>query len=962
MTLVTVPRDAAERARCAGLSPEQLYAALATRPQGLSQAEAEERLRRFGPNALQTARGPSLATKFLANLTHLMAVLLWCGGLIAFIAGMPPLGIAIWLVNLINGAFSFWQEYKAEKASQALRRLLPVSARVLRDGGEQRVPAEALVPGDLMLLAEGDRISADGRLVQEAELRVDQSTLTGESHPVRKTSDAVRDAALSRAETPNAVFAGTHVVAGTGKAVIFATGMASEFGTIAHLTQSVPEEPSPLQKELERVTRVVTVLAVGIGVLFFLLSLAVAGVEPATGFLFAMGMIVAFVPEGMLPTVTLSLALAVQRMARRHALVKRLSAVETLGCTTVICTDKTGTLTQNEMTVTGIWLPGHSFTLTGSGYSREGQVLGADGAAASPPPEDLRRLLVAALLCNNARLLPQEGGGETILGDPTEAALLVAASKAGLSSEGESRRQPRLAELPFDSRRKRMTTLHRRDAAGEPHSRCVAYAKGAPREVLARCSRIREGGEEIPLDDDRRARILAANDAYARGGLRVLAVALRELAEEPEDPSAESVEQEMLFLGLAAMHDPPRPEVAEAVSRCRRAGIRIVMITGDYGLTAESIARRIGILDPRGEGQGGESSRPRILNGAELDGMDDAALERALRGEVILARVAPEHKMRVVRILQEMGHIVAVTGDGVNDAPALKKADIGVAMGIAGTDVAREAADMILTDDNFAAIVNAVEEGRAIYANIRKFAIYVFNSNMAEAIPFIVMLFSRGRIPLPLTLMQVLAIDLGTDMVPAIGLGAEAPEAGVMDRPPRSRKEPLLHGGILARALLWYGLIEAVAAMSAYFFLNWRAGWPAAPLAGEGSLAYRMATTMTLAGVVMAQAGAVLGCRTDRVSVFRIGLFSNRLILFGIGIELLLLALLVYVPPLQRIFHTAPLGPVEWGYLAAWMPLVFLADEARKLLVHLKGRGDGGTPANRMPPGGDQRKESTTAG
>jgi magnesium-transporting ATPase (P-type) len=932
MTLSAPPREEGGRAPCARLAAEDIYAALATRPEGLTQAEACERARRFGPNALRTARGIALPRRLLANLTHLMALLLWFGGLIAFLARMPQLGIAIWLVNLINGAFSFWQEYKAEKASQALRLLLPVSARVLRDGDDRRIPAEELVPGDVVLLAEGDRVSADARVVQEAELRVDQSTLTGESHPVRKTSDAVRDARLSRSETANLVFAGTHVAAGTGKAVVFATGMATEIGKIAHLTEAVPDEPSPLQKELGRVTRVVTVLAVSIGVLFFLLAVAVAGVELATGFLFAMGMIVAFVPEGMLPTVTLSLALAVQRMARRHALVKRLSAVETLGCTTVICTDKTGTLTQNEMTVRAIWIPEQTFTLTGSGYSPQGQVLYPDGSTANPPPEGLRQLLVAALLCNNARLVPPEEGRGAVLGDPTEAALLVAACKAGVSPEMESRRQPRLAEIPFDSRRKRMTTLHRRDTPGEALPRCIATMKGAPREVLSRCSRVLWSGEEIPLDDDRRARILAANDEFARGGLRVLAVAQRELPEEPD--SLESVEQDMLFLGLAAMLDPPRPEVAEAVSRCRRAGIRIVMITGDYGLTAESIARRIGILDPATG-----ATRLRIINGAELDSIEDATLKEALRGEVILARVAPEHKMRAVRLLQEMGHVVAVTGDGVNDAPALKKADIGVAMGISGTDVAREAADMILTDDNFATIVNAVEEGRAVYANIRKFAVYVFNSNMAEAIPFVVMLFSRGRIPLPLTVMQVLAIDLGTDMVPAIGLGAEAPEAGVMDRPPRSRQEPLLHRSVLARALLWYGLIEAVAAMSAYFFLNWRAGWPAAPLAAEGSLAYRTATTMTLAGVVMTQVGAVLGCRTDRVSVFRIGLFSNRLILLGIGIELLLLALLVYVPLLQRMFHTAPLGPAEWSYLAAWTPLIFLADEARKLLARREAVG-----------------------
>jgi magnesium-transporting ATPase (P-type) len=459
----------------------------------------------------------------------------------------------------------------------------------------------------------------------------------------------------------------------------------------------------------------------------------------------------------------------------------------------------------------------------------------------------------------------------------------------------------------------------------------MAFVKGAPRELLSLCSQLRQGEQILPLEESARDRILHANDDFARHGLRVLAVALRSLPFDLDFRRAESVERELLFLGLVAILDPPRPEVAEAVARCHRAGIRIIIITGDYGLTAESIARQIGIF-----GSEANTVRPRLLNGADLDSMDDSSLQAALQEDVIFARVAPEHKLRVVRVLQEMGHVVAVTGDGVNDAPALKKADIGVAMGIAGTDVAREAADMILKNDNFASIINAVEEGRAVYANIRKFAVYVFNSNMAEAVPFMAMLFSGGRIPLPLTVMQVLAIDLGTDMVPAIGLGTERSESGVMERPPRSQQEPLLHGKLLVRALLWYGLIEALAAMSAYFFVNWRHGWPDAPLAPEGTLVYRMATTMTLAGVVAAQVGAVFACRTNRASVFRIGLFTNRLVLLGVAIELVILGLLIYTPFLQRLFNTAPIGIREWAFVFAWTPVLFLADELRKALLRRK--------------------------
>jgi P-type Ca2+ transporter type 2C len=909
----------------------EVHAALATRPEGLSQAEAAERLQQVGPNAIGEIKGKPLVLKFLANFTHLMAILLWVGGIVALVARMPQLAVAIWLVNVINGAFSFWQEYKAEKATEALKKMLPSYARVLRDGEEQRTLAEELVPGDVIVLEEGDRISGDARLVDENELRVDQSTLSGESHPVRKTSEATLREDLTRTELPNLVYSGTTVAAGTGRAVVFATGMKTEFGKIAHLTQTVGEELSPLQKEMARVTKRVTILATGIGVLFFVSGVLLAGVGVVATFISTLGMIVAFIPEGMPPMVTLSLAMGVQRMARRGALIKRLSSVETLGCTTVICTDKTGTLTQNEMTVREIWLPGRKVEVTGVGYAPEGQIV-ADGQPLSNPVQgDLRQLLVAAALCNNSRLLPPNNDTTrwTVLGDPTEAGLRVVALKAGLDMESELRRTPRLRELPFESRRKRMSTVHQvRDPQTDRPGR-VAYVKGAPKEMLTLCSRVRTGDTERPLDGTLSEEIIAANDEFARNGLRVLAVAMRFLPDHLASASPENIERDLTFLGLMAMMDPPRPEVAEAVKKCHAAGIRVIMITGDYGLTAESIARRIAII---------RSAKPHIVTGVELDSLDDPALREALKGEVIFARVAPENKLRVVTALKEMGEIVAVTGDGVNDAPALKKADIGVAMGVVGTDVAREAADMILMDDNFASIINAVEEGRTVYANIRKFAKYVFNSNMAEAMPFMVMVLSGGRIPLALTVMEVLAIDLGTDMMPAIGLGADPPEPGVMERLPRSQKEPLLNVRLLAVALLWYGTIESVASMSAYFFLNWRHGWPAVPLAQPGTLIYGMATAITLAGVVATQVGSVFACRSDRISVFKIGFTTNRLVLLGIAGELTLLALLVYVPFLQRVFSTGPLDLVNWLYVFAWMPVLLFLDELRKAFLRRRER------------------------
>jgi Ca2+-transporting ATPase len=914
------------------LPAAEVYCVLGTRPGGLSPDEAIARLQTAGRNTLIEVKGQSLLLKFLLNFTHLMAILLWVGGLVAFAAQMPELGIAIWLVNLINGAFSFWQEYKAEQATAALRRLLPVYARVLRNGEEERIAAEELAPGDVMVLAEGDHISADGRLVREAELQVDQSTLTGESRPVRKSAEALIHNGLTTVEMPNLVFAGTNVAAGSAMAVVYATGMKTEFGRIAHLTQSIANELSPLQREINVITKIVTLIAVVIGLIFFALAVILGGMRLAEGFIFALGMIVAFVPEGLLPTVTLALAMGVQRMARRHALIKRLSAVETLGCTSVILSDKTGTLTQNEMTVRELWVAGRQLTVSGVGYEPKGEIRDQTQPLTAATDADLRQLLSVAALCNNARLLPPNHDNPrwSVLGDPTEAALSVVAVKAGLDLEAESGQRPRIRELPFDSRRKRMSTIHQHGA------RRVAYVKGAPKEVLALCTHIQRQGQVQVLDEQQRAWISEVNDQYARQGLRVLAIAWRSLPSELVEFSPETVEHTLTLLGLVAMVDPPRAAVAAAVEKCHRAGIRILMITGDYGLTAESIARRIGIA---------RSAQPRIVTGSELETLDEASLVELLGDEVIFARVAPEHKQRVVGALQAMGHVVAVTGDGVNDAPALKQADIGVAMGIAGTDVAKEAADMILTDDNFASIVGAVEEGRAVYANIKKFTSYIFTSNTPEAVPFIAFAFSGGRIPLALTIMQILAIDLGTDLVPALALGAEPPEQGVMERPPRRLGEHVITGGLLARAYLWLGLLQSTAAMAAFYFLFWSNGywgqWLDLPASG---LLYRAATTMTLGAVVATQIGNLFAQRTERASLLRIGLFSNRLVWVGIATELLLFGLLVYVPFLQHIFGTAALTGGQWLFLFAWTPLLLIADEVRKLLLrHLPQHRSGAT-------------------
>ncbi|MBE0667207.1 MAG: cation-transporting P-type ATPase, partial [Bacteroidales bacterium] len=735
--------------------------------------------------------------------------------------------IAVWMVNIINGAFSFWQEFRAEKATEALKKILPATSRVMRNGSELRLPAEDLVPGDVIFLSEGDSIPVDCRLINTAELRVNQSTLTGESRPVRRSSEPIIAEGLNTTEIPNLIFAGTSVAAGSGKAIVYLTGMHTAFGKIAQLTQEVEQELSPLQKEMKSVTKGVTIIAVLVGVVFFILAVLLAGITLAESFIFALGMIVAFVPEGLLPTVTLALAMGTQRMAKRHALIKKLSAVETLGSTNVICTDKTGTLTQNEMTVRNIWLPkfempdsiGRYILIEGTGYTPSGNIKEKDTILRVESDYALQQLLITGARCNNARLLPPDPAkkGETdywhILGDPTEAALIVAAQKAGLDPNSLDSSQI-VSEMPFDSRRKLMSTVHmQRNVEG--FSR-IAYVKGAPKEMLAQCTNILLDQKIVPLTEKHRQRIMDVNDEYARKGLRVLGGAQRILSNEFQNYSIESIESELTFIGLVAMMDPPRPEVLEAVNKCHEAGIRIVMITGDYGLTAESIAKDIGIV---------KTKSPRIITGFDLEHMQEDDLKNALQEEVIFARVAPEHKLRVVATLQEMGNIVAVTGDGVNDAPALKKADIGVAMGISGSDVAKEAADMILTDDNFASIVNAVEEGRAVYENIKRFTAYIFTSNTPEALPFMLFAFSAGRIPIALNVMHVLAIDLGTDIVPALALGAEPPEPGLMSQPPRNVKEHIITKKLLTKAYLILGPIQAFAAMAAFYFYFWTNGY-----------------------------------------------------------------------------------------------------------------------------------------
>lgn len=906
------------------LGKEEIFEEINTGEDGLTWEEAEKRLEITGPNTIRKIGRGRLLSDFLHNLTNLFALLLWAGGVMAFAAGMAELGWAIFLVVIINASFSFWQEYKAERAVEALKRLLPSAVKVRRGGVVKEIPSEGVVPGDIVVVCEGDNVPADGRLIHAEGMRVDNSSLTGESKPVYKVSESVADGKnFIWTEMPNFIFAGTGVISGSGMAVVTATGMDTEIGKIAYLTQALKEEQSPLQKEMVRVTKTVTFIALSTGLVFFVLGRMLVGLSLLESSIFAIGIIVANVPEGLLPTVSLSLAMGVQRMAKKRAVVKKLSSVETLGSTTVICTDKTGTLTSNEMCVEMLWTNGRRIDVTGAGYLPEGsfilggRTLGKDELLR----EGVMEFLKTVSLCNNARSLPPSSERPlwSIAGDPTEGALVVCAMKAGLEADELNRANPRIAHLPFERIRKRMTTIHREE--GGEGAGVIAHVKGAPSEILSLSTRIKLSGRVVGLTDEKSREISKEVDEMAARGLRVLAMACRDIGER-EKYTAEEVERDLVFLGLAAMVDPPRPEVKDSISVCHGAGIRVVMITGDYGLTAEAIAKEVGI------GRGS----PRVVSGTELSRLSHRELKGLLKqGEVIFARVEPKDKLRVVSALQDNGEVVAVTGDGVNDAPALKKANIGIAMGMRGSDVAKEASEMVLTDDNFAAIVEAIKEGRGVYENIKKFVTYIFASNIPEIVPFIA--FVLFKVPLALTVMQILAVDLGTDVLPALGLGVEPPEAGIMDMPPRPMGKRLLDLKLLLRAYLFLGPIEALLSLSAFYSVYLSRGWVwGSPMPSSGAI-YLTATTMTLAGIVACQIGNVFACRAERESVFSVGLLKNRLVIFGILVEITLMAVLIYVPFLRRVFGLSIPVINDLFLLLLFPPILLFSEEIRKKIA-----------------------------
>ena len=900
----------------ASLNVKELFMAFETSPEGLTTTEAAKRFAKHGPNTLIEKKQAPIAIKFLQHLKDLFGVLLLFASLLAAIAGMTQLSLIILAVVMINAVFSLFQEWRAEKAMQTLRSWMPEYAKTVRDGELRKIPVKDLVPGDIVVLEEGDRVPADARLIEAFELWTNNVPLTGESEPQPRTAKPTLIIDKAYLDAPNLVWMSTSVARGQGKAVVINTGMNTKFGQIAGLTQQITEEPSPLQKEIAYTAKYDFILALTVGVVFFLASLVWLRTELYTSILFMIGVMVACVPEGLQVTVSSALAINVLKMVKQNVLIKRLSAVQTLGSVTVICTDKTGTITKGEMTVEKIWTP-HQVVVevSGVGYNPSGKFTHAQETLRQEESKTVERLLEISALCNSAKVEPPSDRNKSwsIVGDPTDGALQVAAMKFGLNTQSLLAQKPTVHVMPFDSKRKRMTTIHRN---GEG---IFVFTKGAPRSVLSICDKEAVDDNVQDLSGENLAEVEAQIRKFADEGLRVIAVAYKELSKN-EDYRSKSIEEGLTLAGLAGMKDPPRPEVEEAVRHAKQAGIKTVIITGDYGPTAKAIATEVGIVD--------QAKYSSIIRGVDLEEMSDSDVVEPVRNrDVVFARVSPEQKLRIVTVLKHHGEIVAVTGDGANDAPSLKEADIGIAMGLSGTDVAREAADMVLLDDSFASIVKAVESGRAIYENLRKFIVYVFSHNWAELIPFV--LYAVLGIPLPLLVVQVLAIDLGIDVIPSLALSREPPETGIMLEPPRSTKERLFDRKVFLRSLFVGSIIAAGAmygCLSVWSAGGWRLGLS---LAGNDPV-YVKGVTMTFAGIVVGQVGNVLACRTSRASLLRTNVKSNRWIWVGIVAQLGILSMLVYVPLMQTLFGTTAIGLMEWMFLTTIAVAVIIAEEVRK--------------------------------
>ncbi len=938
-----------------------LFRKYGTSVSGLKADEVQRRLKKHGPNLIRAKKKKSLIISFLEEFKDLMVLILIFAAVLALIGGQVRDATVIFFIVVLNAVIGFVQKYRAEKAIEALKKLIAPKARLIRDGMQIEVEAKEVVPGDILILQEGDSITADAVLFEANELEAQESALTGESMPVQKLIYDIAETRDMESDKENMVFTGTIITHGNGMAVVAKTGMDTQIGHIARLTTETKKDLSPLEKELFRIGMFVGKISFVISAILLAVGVFIQGKQLVETLLFATSVAVAVVPEGLPATVTIALAIGVQRLARKNAIIKQLSSVETLGSTTVICTDKTGTLTKNEMTVKEIYLDRYDISVRGAGYNPLGSIhIECDNKpCVTIGPEtgnfddyehqrrDLRDLhrdnkeiydaleifMVAAGLCNNS-LLQREDDTWKVYGDPTEGALLTMVEKSGFNLEEIRKEYEKIHEFPFDSVRKRMSVIVRDKKSGK----YFAFVKGAPDSISTICSQIMIKAREMKMDPDTKRQFHLKNEDLAGRAMRNLGFAYRELGHDEikhlaegrkQNLKKEQIEQNLIFLGLVGMIDPPRPEVKAAVEIAHRAGIRTYIVTGDHGLTAEAIARQLNLIGHQ---------KHIILTGDTLNNLSDESLAEKLSNkdlDIVFARVSPEHKLRIVRLLKEQGEIVAVTGDGVNDAPALKRADIGVAMGIAGNDVTRQAANMVLADDSYSTIVTAVKEGRTIYDNLKKFVFYIFSCNFAELLTvFSAILLA---LPAPLTAVLILCVDVGTDVLPAVALGVDPPEPGIMRSPPRNPKTRIMNKSFTTR-FIYLGLVMGSIVMGVYILTLYRYGWSWGMPIARDSMIYLKGASTALVELIIIQMVNAYNSRSDINSVFKLGFFSNMYLLGAILLSVLGTIAFVEVPFLQSYLHTTSLSLIDWSIIVGSSLLVMVVEEIRKIFVRRRLR------------------------
>lgn len=871
---------------------------------GLSENEVVLRLEKYGPNELKEEKKSSFISKLIAQFSDFLVVILIGAAIISIIVGEAKDAIVILAIVIVNAFLGIYQEGKAEKALDALKKMASPNAKVIRESKTLVIPASTLIPGDIVLLEAGDIIPADLRLVESSNLKIEEASLTGESVPVEKRANEVFDEDMSLGDRHNMAYMSTVVTYGRGKGVVIGTGHDSEIGRIATMIQTFEDEVTPLQRKLNQLGKVLGIATIAICIIVFVIGL-LQGREVLEMFMVAISLAVAAIPEGLPAIVTIVLAIGMNRMVKRNAIVKKLLAVETLGCTTVICSDKTGTLTQNEMTVVKVYVDDTILDVSGTGYEPVGNFTIENEPTKNQFTKNLNTLLSIGILANDAKL-EKSNDLYKIIGDPTEGALVTLAGKKYIVSNKINEDFPRVEEIPFDSDRKMMTTFHEKFVP----DKFVSFTKGAPDIIISRCSHIKIDDEVKEFTEELKKKVLDVNSKFAKDALRVLAFAYREYNQLPNDISTQNIENNMIFVGLVGMIDPPRPEVKDAIKLCKIAGINTIMITGDYKETAYAIAKDLGMAE----------SEDQAMMGAELNKLSDEELREVVKNTKVFARVSPEHKVRIVSALRANGDIAAMTGDGVNDALALKRSDIGVSMGITGTDVAKNTAELILTDDNFASIVSAVEEGRIIYDNIKKFVFFLLSCNIGEILLVFVSILLN--LPVPLLPIQLLWLNLVTDSFPALALGVEKGDPDIMNQEPRNPNEPILDKEMII-GIIFQSIAIAVASLAAYWWGIYRYGF-------DNILEAR---TIAFATLISAELLRAYSTRSTHFTLFEIGIFSNKTLVYGTSLSFVLMLAVIYIPFLNPVFHTFPLGLVDWQIVLAFAFIPLIIGEIVKIVL-----------------------------